>query len=114
MTSNSDGNTARIFNLDEYRESSNTNSSFTTEIISSIFDDPRFEVNIKRVVEGNIAETLASMLANMDYGSIDDPFDPIYIYDLKQDPVPPVTNFANYKNIEDRSDFILFDDDLDD
>jgi hypothetical protein len=90
----------------EQRES----SSIATEVMNEIISDPLFSKNIKSIVEGKMAEIITQLYMSQGSNMVDDPFDPIYLYDLKPDLTPDFANLSAYSQIEDISDEIEFDD----
>jgi hypothetical protein len=88
-------------------------SSSTTGVMDEILADPSFKDNIKSLVEGKVAEIIMQILTSHSGTIIDDPFDPIYLYDLLPDNIQANMNLSAYSNLQDVSDEVEFNDDWD-
>jgi len=86
------------------------------DIADALFRDSRFEQKLKEYMEIFIYSNYLSLLHGLILKE-DDPFDSIYIADLKPDQIQnlPKEGLSIFQHkIEDRSSEIFFDDGLDD
>ena len=83
--------------------------------IDDLFDDAYFDDRLKERIETLAMDLLVRQFLQVADGGIDDPFDAIYLSDLRPEAVVPSTKMRLYRfrNIRDLSDEIDFDDDLD-
>ncbi len=94
---------------------SSTSSISTDETLNDVFSDPAAGNFLKQIVEVAVMDALIKAeLAN--HGVSDDPFDAIYISELKADNihVHDITKVIRAANIRDLSDSISFDDEWED
>lgn len=85
-----------------------------TEWIEMILSDPQFEETVKSYVEGKIMDAFFQTRGAV--SSVDNPFDAIYISELRMDPInrADLQALQAARNIEDLSGTIHFADDWDD
>ncbi|MHA1280577.1 MAG: hypothetical protein ACTSQ8_25755 [Candidatus Helarchaeota archaeon] len=97
---------------------SNSSSSSGTNIealLTDVFTNPAIETHLKGIIEGAIMDTWVKSHFTH-FGKSDDPFDAIYISELKADNItsPDLEKIAKYSNIIDLSGTISFDDEWED
>lgn len=103
----------KIINL--FETDSQTSFIGLESIISAILGNPKFERYLQEYTEMAIYSNYLKLFSAT-VSKIDNPFDSIYIADLKPDSIShlssdPLLSFA--KKIEDRSSEIMFNDGLD-
>ncbi|MDD3619375.1 MAG: hypothetical protein PHX57_08300 [Desulfobulbaceae bacterium] len=97
---------------------SNTSSSSGTNfeaLLTDVFTNPAIENHLKGIIEGAVMDAwVKSHLTN--FGKHDDPFDAIYISELKADNInsPDIEKISKYLNIVDLSSSVTFDDEWED
>ena len=97
------------------RQTTSPNDFLSDEVMRKIFAAPEFNDYIKSLVEGNVARLIANamMLKN---SATDNPFDSIYLYDLKPDTIDRshIEKLKKYSGIKDLSEGISFVNEWDD
>lgn len=104
--------TGKVVSLSSFRSppEAQESSSFATEVMDEILSNTAFSENIKLIVEGKVAEVIMQILMSRSNKLMDDPFDPIFLYDLQPDEISDTTFLSAYSHIQDISDEIEFDD----
>jgi hypothetical protein len=107
-----------VFDFLTFKNTGNTTQEQITsdDIIEKIISSPDFEDYLQQLIEGSVYTYLAENIST-DMNKIEDPFDAIYIADLKPDQVK-LSNDNLLLNLSgkilDKSDEIFIDDGLDD
>jgi hypothetical protein len=107
-----------VFDFLTFKNTGNTTQEQITsdDIIEKIISNPDFEDYLQQLIEGSVYTYLAENIST-DMNKIEDPFDAIYIADLKPDQVK-LSNDNLLLNLSgkilDKSDEIFIDDGLDD
>jgi hypothetical protein len=108
---------SRVIDLPNFIRSqqSQTNENISNEIVNNIIGNTKFEDYLKDLIEGIIFNQSIKNITNA--STIDDPFDAIYIADLKPDYIQKkyietLKYFASI--IVDKSDEFQINDDWDD
>lgn len=102
-----EGNTAKVVDLFPPSQGS---SSLATEVMEAILANEDFSRNILTIVEGKVAEAITKNFVLQGLVPPEDPFGPIYLYDLKPDQISQQFDLSRYRHIQDHSDEIEFDD----
>lgn len=97
--------------------SSSSSSSGTNieALLNDVFTNPAIETHLKGIVEGAVMDVWVKSHLTY-FGISDDPFDAIYISELKADNInnSDIEKIAQYSNIIDLSNTISFDDEWED
>jgi len=120
LATKSTSNTAKS-NIIDFYSFRNQRDSYSTslpseDILNQIIGNPEFENYLKEIVEGIIYSQWASDIAS-NLTNTDDPFDSIYLADLKPDSINDYNiSLLNYisNQIEDKSDELIINDGWDD
>jgi hypothetical protein len=97
---------------------SNTSSTIGTSVESLLYDalaNPETEARLKGIMEAAVLDAwMKTRLLDME--RVDDPFDAIYISELRADPIGPadIKRIQKYSNMIDLSDTISFEDEWED
>ncbi len=97
---------------------SNTSSSSETSIeilLSDALANPETETRLKGIMEAAVLHAWMKIRL-LDVERVDDPFDAIYISELKADPIIPadINQLQKYADIIDLSNTIIFEDEWED
>lgn len=97
---------------------SNTSSTMGTSVESLLSDalaNPEIETHLKGIVEAAVFEACLKIRL-LDIEPHDDPFDAIYISELRADPIvsADINQIRKYANIIDLSNTISFEDEWED
>jgi len=103
--------TATVIPFPKSKDGTSGQDPFMRSLINELSEDPQFEDKIKALVEGYVAELWVKSL-NENTPIVDDPFDPIYLANLRPDNIDQATinSLDLLKDIKDLSDEVFFDD----
>jgi hypothetical protein len=110
-TTEGQGTANRILAFSRYR---GTRGATAPSTVTEILSDPTFRQNLKEIVEGIVIRSMFERYAEA-LSSTPNPFDSLLIIDLKPDGINTkdvLTLERLSAQIEDRSDEIAFNDDL--
>ena len=107
--------TAEIIPFPSTDTSSSSEANIYSSLISDVLTNPSIENHLKGIIEGAVMDTwVKAHIA--DFGILNDPFDAIYISELRADDIHShnIDKITQHSNIIDLSDTISFDDEWED
>jgi hypothetical protein len=101
-----------VFPIDTFRDGTSSPTIDINEIITQIFDSKEFEMGVKNMVESHIIAKWFSDSIYKKAEAVDNPFDAIYLANLKPDIINDrdIVTIQSFSEIQDRSDTIHFND----